>query len=136
MSILLLSAWCGLVAGLLEVGTIVIRKELFDDESSLRDEPPFRLADPGDEPRRLPRVGIIRVGRRSWPGRAAVAGFSTRILCALVLLPIVLIAFPRIYTMAWLAVTLGLASTSRPAPRVERPAVPAVRPGQLSRWHW
>ena len=25
-----LSAWCGLVAGLLEVGTIVIRKELFD----------------------------------------------------------------------------------------------------------
>ena len=30
MSLLLLSAWCGLVAGLLEVGTIVIRKEMFD----------------------------------------------------------------------------------------------------------
>ena len=30
MSLLLLSAWCGLVAGLLEVGTIVIRKEAFD----------------------------------------------------------------------------------------------------------
>ncbi len=30
MSLLLLSAWCGITAGLLEVGTIVIRKELFD----------------------------------------------------------------------------------------------------------
>ena len=27
MSLLLLSAWCGIAAGLLEVGTIVIRKE-------------------------------------------------------------------------------------------------------------
>ncbi len=30
VSMLLLSAWCGLVAGLLEVGTIVVRKSAFD----------------------------------------------------------------------------------------------------------
>ena len=30
ISLLLLSAWCGLVAGLLEVGTIVLRKQVFD----------------------------------------------------------------------------------------------------------
>ena len=30
LSILFLSAWCGLVAGLLEVGTIVLRKQMFD----------------------------------------------------------------------------------------------------------
>ena len=30
ISLVLLSAWCGLVAGLLEVGTIVVRKRMFD----------------------------------------------------------------------------------------------------------
>ena len=32
LSLLLLSAWCGLVAGLLEVGTIVLRKQVFDPD--------------------------------------------------------------------------------------------------------
>src|SRR5262249_33025290 len=32
------------------------------------------------------------------------------VLCSLVILPMALIAFPRIYTMAWLVLTLGLAS--------------------------
>jgi hypothetical protein len=31
-SLLLLSAWCGLVAGSLEVGTIVLRKQVFDPD--------------------------------------------------------------------------------------------------------
>src|SRR5262245_38489839 len=31
-SLLLLSAWCGLVAGLLEVATIVLRKHVFDPD--------------------------------------------------------------------------------------------------------
>ena len=30
VSFMVLSAWCGLVAGLLEVGTIVVRKQMFD----------------------------------------------------------------------------------------------------------
>ena len=30
VSLFCLSAWCGLVAGLLEVGTIVLRKQMFD----------------------------------------------------------------------------------------------------------
>src|SRR6266481_6189110 len=30
ISLVFLSAWCGLVAGLLEVGTIVLRKQMFD----------------------------------------------------------------------------------------------------------
>ena len=32
VSLLLLSAWCGLVAGLLEVATIVLRKQFFDPD--------------------------------------------------------------------------------------------------------
>ena len=53
----------------------------------------------------------------AWSGRAALRWLLTRILCALVLLPMPLIAFPRIYTLAWLALTLGLAS--RLVPRLE-----------------
>ena len=36
ISLLLLSAWCGLVAGLLEVGTIVLRKQVFDPDHLYR----------------------------------------------------------------------------------------------------
>src|SRR5690242_7867522 len=36
ISLLLVSAWCGLVAGLLEVGTIVIRKHVFDSDQLYR----------------------------------------------------------------------------------------------------
>ena len=32
ISIVFVSAWCGLVAGLLEVGTIVLRKQVFDPD--------------------------------------------------------------------------------------------------------
>ena len=32
VALLFLSAWCGLVAGLLEVGTIVLRKQAFDPD--------------------------------------------------------------------------------------------------------
>ena len=35
-SLLLVSAWCGLVAGLLEVGTIVLRKRMFDSDQFYR----------------------------------------------------------------------------------------------------
>ena len=36
LSLLLLSGWCGLIAGLLEVATIVIRKQVFDTDRLLR----------------------------------------------------------------------------------------------------
>src|SRR6516165_3282184 len=35
-TIIALSAWCGLVAGLLEVGAILLRKHLFDADRALR----------------------------------------------------------------------------------------------------
>ena len=115
ISLLLLSAWCGLVAGLLEVGTIVLRKQTVRPESSLRDEPPLRLADPGDEPRRFPGAGIVRVDRRL--GLAATRSLAA---CAASCarsrsLPMFLIAFPRIYTSGLAGRGAGGRRTARSA---------------------
>lgn len=108
MSLLVLSAWSGLVAGLLEVSTIVIRKEMFDANQLYGMSRHF--------------IWLIAVTNRGaflimgFFGRSAGLALPhsarwllMRILCALVLLPMALIAFPRIYTLAWLALTLGLA---------------------------
>ncbi len=64
-----LVSWCGLVAGLLEVGVTVLRKRTFDLESSLPDEPSFRLAGPADRSGDLPRPGRAGIG----PGLVAAA---------------------------------------------------------------
>jgi arylsulfatase A-like enzyme len=109
LSLLFLSAWCGLVAGLLEVGTIVVRKELFDQNHLYGMSRHFVWIIP------LTDLGVFLVLGLfgwilglAWPRRGR--WIFSRILCALVLLPMALIAFPRIYTLAWLAVTLGAAS--------------------------
>ena len=74
MSLLLLSAWCGLVAGLLEVGAIVIRKEMFDANHLYGVSRHFAWL--------IPVTGFLGVflvldhsgGPPVWPGRAARAG--------------------------------------------------------------
>ena len=66
-----------------------------------------------------------------WSGLAAVVGCSCA-LAALVLLPSILVAFPRIYSLAWMLVAIGLAS--RLVPLIERNGrvFTAIRPGQFS----
>ena len=117
MSLLLLSAWCGLVAGLLEVGTIVVRKEMFDANHLYGMSRHFAWLIPVTNIGVFPGPGFTRVECRPGLAAQALACSCLGSLCALVLLPMALIAFPRIYTMAWLAVTLGLAS--RLVPRIE-----------------
>jgi arylsulfatase A-like enzyme len=109
MPILLLSAWCGLIAGLLEVGTIVIRKEVFDPNHLYGMSRHFVWLIP------MTNLGVFLVlglcgwiVGLAWPRRGR--RLFARILCALLLLPMLLVAFPRIYTLAWLAVALGIAS--------------------------
>ena len=53
---LVLSVWCGLVSGLLEVGMIVLAQVDFRSQAALRDEPPFHLADSAGESVPLPGV--------------------------------------------------------------------------------
>src|SRR5262249_34097880 len=109
ISLLLLAAWCGLVAGLLEVGTIVIRKELFDSNHLYGMSRHFAWLIPATYLGVFPVLGFIGwCAGLAWPRGAR--WLSTRILCTLVLLPVALIAFPRIYTIASLVLALGLAS--------------------------
>ena len=76
LSLLLLSAWCGLVAGLLEVGTIVLRKQVFDPNHLYKVEPPLRLADPARRTSACSWRWDCSDADSSWPGRAAAAGCS------------------------------------------------------------
>jgi arylsulfatase A-like enzyme len=108
MSFLVLSAWCGLVAGLLEVATIVVRKEFFDANHLYGMSRHFTWLIP------LTNLGVfLTIGLGGWGvsriWRRSGSWLVARGMCALVLLPVFLIAFPRIYTFAWLAVALGIA---------------------------
>jgi len=126
ISLLLLSAWCGLVAGLLEVGTIVVRKEAFDANHLYGMSRHFVWLVPATNLCVFLALGLLGwVISWAWPRRGG--WLVARGLCALVLLPVFLIAFPRIYTLAWLAVTLGVAARLVPvlesSPRGLRRAV-------------
>jgi hypothetical protein len=119
LDVLLLSLWCGLAAGLLEVGTRVA----------------CRAFDPTDRLYWMSRhfVWLTRLANMLvffclglvcaaitffWPRHGV--WFSFRILCALTLLPTLIVAVPGIFTQAWFILALGIAS--RVIPRLERRA--------------
>jgi arylsulfatase A-like enzyme len=109
VSILVLSAWCGLVAGLLEVGTIVLRKQVLDPDRLYKMSRHFVWLIPISNVCVFLTLGllwcvIVLFLRRR--GRWLIKRFFG----ALVLLPSILVAFPRIYGLAWLVVTLGAAA--------------------------
>jgi arylsulfatase A-like enzyme len=116
-SILVLSAWCGLIAGLLEVGTIVLRKHLVDPNRLSKMSRHFVWLIPVSNVGVFMTLGALACAiALLWPGRGR--WLFKRGLCGLLLLPSLLIAFPRIYGLAWLVVTLGVAA--RIVPFVER----------------
>ena len=107
-SLLILSAWCGLIAGLLEVGTIVLRKTAFDPDQLYKVSRHFVWIIPLSNLCVLFALAVLGCGAvLAWPrgGRWLFA----RVLCALTLWPSLLIAFPRIYGLASLVVALGVA---------------------------
>ncbi len=107
-SLLLLSAWCGLVAGLLEVGTIVVRKQVFDSNQFYNMSRHFVWLIPLSNLCIFLTLGLVGCGVvLVWPSRSR--WLFTRGLGAIALLPSILVAFPRIYSLAWLVVALGLA---------------------------
>ena len=77
-------------------------------QSALRDEPAFRLDEPDGKPLRLSALGVVGcVLALAWPNRGRWV--LLRFLCALTLLPALLVAVPQIYSLAWLLVALGVA---------------------------
>jgi arylsulfatase A-like enzyme len=113
-SSLILAAGCGLVAGLLEVGTIVVRKTAFDANHLYGMSRHFVWLVPVTNVCVFLALGSLGwIASLAWPIRGR--WLAARGLCAIALLPVFLIAFPRIYTLAWLAVTLGIAMRLVPA---------------------
>jgi arylsulfatase A-like enzyme len=109
VSLWLLTGWCGLVAGLLEVGAMALRKGVFDSDQLYRMSRHFVWLIPLSNlclflMLGLFGCGVILIGPRG--GRRLFA----RILCALTLLPAMLVAVPQIYGLAWAVVALGLAA--------------------------
>jgi arylsulfatase A-like enzyme len=117
VSVLALSAWCGLVAGLLEVGTLILRKHWFDPNRLYAMSRQFVWLIPVTNLAVFLALGAIGcLVMHACPSRGR--WFFVRALCALTFLPTFLTAFPRVYGLAWLVVTLGVAS--RVAPLLER----------------
>ena len=120
ISLLLLSAWCGLVAGLFEVGTIALRKQMLDSDHLYRMSRHFIWLIPLSNLCVFFTLAFLGSGIvLLWPRRGR--WLFTRGLCAIVVLPSLLVAFPRVYPLAWLVVALGIATWLVPFIESQRP---------------
>ncbi len=116
---LIVSAWCGLVSGLLEVGTIAVRKRTFDPNHLYTMSRHFVWLIPLINLGLFLALGIAcKLLARAWPRR--VDWLAPRLLASLTLLPPLLVGLPRIHGLAWFIVTLGVAA--RLVPALERHA--------------
>jgi arylsulfatase A-like enzyme len=107
--LLVLSSWCGLVSGLLEVGALVVRKEAFDPNQLYWMSRHFVWLIPVTNLCFFLALGVfLGLVARIWRRRGN--GLATRLLCALTVLPAALVGFPEIYDWAWLLVSLGIAT--------------------------
>ncbi len=115
--ILSLSACCGLLAGLLEVGTIVVRKHTFDPNHLYGMSRHFVWLTPLTNVCIFLVLGLVGwIAGLAWP--RLVRWLFPRVLCALAVLPALLAAFPRIYDLTLAIVALGTAA--RLVPLFER----------------
>ncbi len=115
----MLWVWCGLVSGLLEVATIVVRKRTFDPNHLYETSRHFVWLIPLTNLGLFLALGVaLKIFARSRPAESAWA--APRLLGALTVLPPLLVGFPRIHGLAWLVVTLGVAM--RLIPVLERHA--------------
>jgi arylsulfatase A-like enzyme len=117
--VLVLSVWCGLVSGLLEVGTIVVRKRTFDPNHLYEMSRHFVWLIPLTNLCIFLALGVVfKLLLLAWPRRAN--WLAPRVLFAMTLVPILLVGLPRIHGLAWFVVALGLAA--RLVPILERHA--------------
>ena len=128
-SLWILSAWCGLVAGLVEVGTIVLRKQVFDPDHLYKISRHFVWLIPLSNLCVFSTLGLIGcVVVATWPRRGR--WLFSRGLCALAMLPALLVALPRISRPGLGGRGPGGGRTSRPAIGAARAPLPPIRAGQ------
>jgi arylsulfatase A-like enzyme len=115
--VLIVSAWCGLLSGPLEVGAIVLRKHTYDLDQCYRMSRHFVWLIPLTNLLLFLALGaILALGTLGFGRRGS--RLTARLLCAMALLPAAWAAFPRIYAPAALILVLGIAS--RLVPFIER----------------
>ncbi len=129
LRVLILSGWCGLVSGLLEVGALVLRKEAFDPNQLYWMSRHFVWLIPVTNVCLFLALGIV-LGSVTLAARRRGSWLATRLLCALTLLPAALVAWSQIYGWAWLLVAAGI--SSRLVPALERRAAGAGRMVRVS----
>ena len=113
IDVLLLSAWCGLAAGELEVGARVISRSLSSTDRLYQMTRHFVWLVPSIDLMLFLGFGLfLAVATRLWPRRAG--WLSPRLILAWAVLPALLVAGRGIYTEAWLIVALGFASFVTP----------------------
>jgi arylsulfatase A-like enzyme len=120
ISVILLSAACGLVAGLLEVATVVVRKQLFDPDHLYKMSRHFVWLIPVSNLCVFLTLGLLASAVILVSPRRGHWLFM-RVLCAFTLLPSFLVGFPRIYGLALLVVALGLSVRVVPSIDGNRP---------------
>jgi arylsulfatase A-like enzyme len=119
LDMLVLSAWCGLAAGWLEVGTRVLLKSIVVSDRMYLMSRQFVWLVPLSNLLLFFVVGLfLAVATRLWPRPAG--WLSPRLICAAALMPALMVAGPQIYPWAWLVLASGIAV--RAAPWLERPA--------------
>jgi arylsulfatase A-like enzyme len=118
LGIVMLSAWCGLAAGWLEVGTRVLLRSITPTNRLFLMSRHFVWLTPAANLLLFVSMGLIlALGTWLWPRRGGWV--SARILAALAVLPSLMLASSGVYTLAWLILALGIAT--RVVPLIERP---------------
>ncbi len=117
LDLLVLSAWCGLASGLLEVGTRIVATSLSTNNRLHSMSRHFIWLVPLSELMLFSMMGLVlalvaklRPRFGSW--------FGLRLISFLAILPVLMVSSPRIYREAWLLLALGAAA--RLAPLLER----------------
>jgi len=129
LAILVLSAWCGLISGLLEVGTTVLRKQALDVNHFYWMSRHFIWLVPLTNLVIFLLLGVV-LSLLAWGRRRRSLWLATRVLGTMALLPIFWTAFPRIHPAAGLLLMLGVAA--RLVPALERRAAGFRRLVRLS----
>jgi arylsulfatase A-like enzyme len=106
--LLLLSAWCGLAAGLLEVGTRVLCRVIDPSQRLYSVSHHFIWLSPLSNLAFFTAIGLVLAVAIKLAPRAT-GWFGPRLICTCTILPVLIAAEPRVYASAWLIVSLGVA---------------------------
>jgi arylsulfatase A-like enzyme len=119
VDVLMLSAWCGLAAGWLEVATRVLLKSIIVTDRMHQMSRHFVWAAPISNLLVFSVAGLfLAAGARLSSRRAG--WLAPRFICAAAITPVFMVAVPQVYTLAWLFLASGIAM--RVVPMLEREA--------------